>query len=105
MPDLKHQSIVQILRDEPQLLVMFLGRSGFLLPSGAFPVIADSDLSHRTPRMLKELRSDNVFLFQGMDEKVAVARHARQELEQLMEDLFKDPFIDRFLEEGKVFAS
>ena len=42
MPGLKHQSIVQILRDEPQLLVMFLGRSGFLLPSGAFPIIADS---------------------------------------------------------------
>ena len=72
MPGLKHQSIVQILRDEPQLLVMFLGRSGFQLPSGAFPIIADSDLSHRTPRMLKELRSDNVFLFQGMHEKVAV---------------------------------
>ena len=72
MPDLKHQSIVQILRDEPQLLVMFLGRAGFLLPSGAFPIIADSDLSHRGPRLLKELRSDNVFLFQGADEKVAV---------------------------------
>jgi hypothetical protein len=72
MPGLKHQSIVQILRDEPQLLVMFLGRSGFRLPSGAIPIIADSDLSHRGPRILKELRSDNVFLFQGMDEKVAV---------------------------------
>jgi hypothetical protein len=72
MPGLKHQSIVQILRDEPQLLVIFLGRSGFRLPSGAIPIIADSDLSHRSPRMLKELRSDNVFLFQGMDEKVAV---------------------------------
>jgi hypothetical protein len=72
MPGLKHQSIVQILRDEPQLLVMFLGRSGFRLPSGAIPVIADSDLSHRGPRLLKELRSDNVFLFQGMHEKVAV---------------------------------
>ena len=72
MPGLKHQSIVQILRDEPQLLVMFLGRSGFRLPAGAIPIIADSDLSHRSPRMLKELRSDNVFLFQGMHEKVAV---------------------------------
>jgi hypothetical protein len=48
MPGLKHQSIVQILRDEPQLLVMFLGRSGFRLPAGAIPVIADSDLSHRS---------------------------------------------------------
>ena len=72
MPGLKHQSIVQILRDQPQLLVMFLGRSGLQLPSGAFPVIADSDLSHRGPRILKELRSDNVFLFRGEQEKVAV---------------------------------
>jgi hypothetical protein len=63
MPGLKHQSIVQILRDEPQLLVMFLGSSGFVLPSGAFPIIADSDISHRGPDLLKELRSDNVFLF------------------------------------------
>jgi hypothetical protein len=31
-----------------------------------------SDLSHRGPRLLKELRSDNVFLFQGAREKVAV---------------------------------
>jgi hypothetical protein len=72
MPGLKHQSIVQILRDEPQLLTMFLGRSGFRLPSGAMPVIVDSDLSHRDPGMLKELLSDNVFLYKGMEENVAV---------------------------------
>ena len=65
MPGLKHQSIVQILRDEPQLLTIFLARDGFLLPSDAFPIIADSDLSHRGPRLLKELRSDNVFLFRA----------------------------------------
>jgi hypothetical protein len=72
MPGLKHQSIVQILRDEPQLVTMFLGRSGFRLPSGAMPVIVDSDLSHRDPGMLKELLSDNVFLYKGMEEDVAV---------------------------------
>jgi hypothetical protein len=72
MPRLKHQSIVQILRDEPLLLIMFLGRSGFRLPSGAFPVMVDSDLAHRDRALLKELRSDNVFLFQGEQEKVAV---------------------------------
>jgi hypothetical protein len=72
MPGLKHQSIVQILRDEPQLVTMFLGRSGFRLPSGAMPVIVDSDLSHRDPGMLKELLSDNVFLYNGMEEDVAV---------------------------------
>jgi hypothetical protein len=67
MPGLKHQSIVQILRDEPQLVTMFLGRSGFRLPSGAMPGIVDSDLSHRDPGMLKELLSDNVFLYKGME--------------------------------------
>jgi hypothetical protein len=87
MPGLKHQSIVQILRDEPQLLVMFLGGSGFRLPSGAFPVIVDSDLSHRALASLKSCVR-TMCSFSG-------------ELEQLMEDLFKDPFIDRFLEEGK----
>lgn len=39
---------------------------------GSYPVIAGSDLSHRTPRLLKELRADNVFLFPGMYETVAV---------------------------------
>src|SRR3984957_8557906 len=72
MPGLKHQSIVQILRDQPQLVTMFLGRSGFSLPSGAMPVIVDSDLSHRDPGMLKELLSDSVFLFKAMEENVAV---------------------------------
>jgi len=72
VPGLKHQSIVQILRDEPQLVTMFLGRSGFRLPSGAMPVIVDSDLSHRDPGMLKELLSDSVFLYKAMEENVAV---------------------------------
>jgi hypothetical protein len=72
MPGLKHQSIVQILRDEPQLVTMFLGRSGFRLPTGAMPVVVDSDLSHRDPGMLKELLSDGVFLYKGMEENVAV---------------------------------
>jgi hypothetical protein len=54
MPALQHQAIVQILRDEPQLVAMLLGRIGIRTPSGSYPVIVDSDLSHRTPRLLKE---------------------------------------------------
>jgi hypothetical protein len=72
MPGSKHQAIIQILRDEPQLVAMLLGQSGFKTPCGSYPVIADSDLSHRTPRLLKELRADNVFLFPGMYETIAV---------------------------------
>ena len=72
MPGSKHQAIIQILRDEPQLVAMLLGRIGIRTPSGSYPVIADSDLSHRTPRLLKELRADNVFLFPGMHETIAV---------------------------------
>jgi hypothetical protein len=60
MPKLKHQAIVQILHDEPQLVAMLLGHSGLMTPSGSYPVIADRDLSHRSPDLLKELREDNV---------------------------------------------
>jgi hypothetical protein len=51
---------------------MLLGRIGFGTPSGSYPVIADSDLSYRDPDQLKELRADNVFLFPGMHETIAV---------------------------------
>jgi hypothetical protein len=72
MPQLQHQAIIQILHDQPQLVAMLLGRIGIKTPSGSYPVIADSDLSHRTSRLLKELRADNVFLFPGMYETIAV---------------------------------
>lgn len=72
MPELKHQAIVQILRDDPQLVATLLGHIGFMTPSGSYPVIVDSDLSHRRPGLLKELRADNVFLFPGMNETIAV---------------------------------
>jgi hypothetical protein len=72
MPELTHQAIIQILRDEPQIVVALLGHIGFKTPPGSYPVIADTDLSHRSARLLKELRADNVFLFPGMDETIAV---------------------------------
>jgi hypothetical protein len=72
MPGDRHQAIVEVLRDEPQVVAMLLGRIGIKTPSGSYPVIADTDLSHRDPGGLKELRADNVFLFPGMENKVAV---------------------------------
>lgn len=72
MPELQHQAIIQILRDKPQLVAALLGHIGFTIPSGSYPVIADSDLSHRSAHRLKELRADNVFLFPGIDETIVV---------------------------------
>jgi hypothetical protein len=51
---------------------MLLGRLGVRLPSGAIPVIADSNLSSRDPDFMKTLLADNVFVFQGLRKKVAV---------------------------------
>jgi hypothetical protein len=72
MPGIRHQAVVQVLRDEPQLLVMLLGRLGVRLPSGAVPQVKDSNLSNRDADYLKELVADNVFLFQGLSQRVAV---------------------------------
>jgi hypothetical protein len=72
MPGIRHQAVVQVLRDEPQLLVMLLGRLGVSLPSGAVPDLKDSNLSSRDPDYLKELIADNVFLFRGISRQIAV---------------------------------
>lgn len=72
MPSLKHQAIVQVLRDHPRLVALLLKQFGIIVPPDSNPVIADSDLSLRDPDALKELRADNVFLFQGNSGRVAV---------------------------------
>jgi hypothetical protein len=101
---------------------MLLERNGIIIPPGSHPVIADSDLSHRTPRLLKELRADNVFLFRGMTETIAVvvevqttppdpkrllawpcdvtSARVSQALEELMATHFKSTFIESFIEKG-----
>ena len=63
---------MQVLRDEPQLLVMLLGSLGVRLPSGAVPDPADRVLSSTDPDRLKELIADNVFVFRNRDKQVAV---------------------------------
>ena len=59
----------EILHRDPQIAAMLLGRAGVRLPSGATPVVADSNVSARDP---STLISDNVIVFQRMDRKVAV---------------------------------
>jgi hypothetical protein len=51
---------------------MLLGRLGVRLPSGAVPVLADTNLSSRDPKFFKTLLADNVFILQGLRKKVAV---------------------------------
>jgi hypothetical protein len=72
MPGIRHQAVVQLLRDEPQLLAMLLERLGVRLPLGAVPDLRDSNLSNRDPAYLKELIADNVFLFRGLTRQLAV---------------------------------
>jgi len=72
MPGIRHQAVVQVLRDEPQLLVMLLGRLGVRLPSGAVADAADRVLSSTDPDRLKEVIADNVFVFRSPDKQVAV---------------------------------
>lgn len=69
MPSIQHEAVVEILHRDPQLAAMLLGRAGVRLPSGAIPVMADSTLSARDP---STLISDNVIVFQGVRDKVAV---------------------------------
>jgi hypothetical protein len=63
---------VEVLRGEPQLLALLLGRLGVRLPPGAIPDVKDSDLSSRDPDLIKILLADNVFVFQGLGKRLAV---------------------------------
>ena len=55
---------------------MLLGMCGVILPSGAVPVAADSNLSDRDPT---ELRSDNVLIFEGIGGKIAVVAEVQKD--------------------------
>src|ERR1700753_911159 len=102
MPGLKHQSIVQILRDEPQLLTIFLARDGFLLPSGGpffgpeltmlHNLTGSLDLSIHEARMfalvtVAQAKPDRYRRYIHLI-RIFTPRPAREELEQLMEDFF-----------------
>jgi hypothetical protein len=76
MPGIAHEAAAEILHRDPQLVAMLLGMCGVILPSGAFPVATDSNLSDRDPT---ELRSDNVLIFQGRGGKVAVIAEVQKD--------------------------
>jgi hypothetical protein len=76
MPSIEHESAVQILHANPQLVAMLLGSCGVRLPSGAVPLAADSNLSDRDPT---DLRSDNVLIFEGIGGKIAVIAEVQKD--------------------------
>jgi hypothetical protein len=76
MPSIKHEAAAKILHQDPQLVAMLLGTCGVVLPSGAVPVAADSNLSDRDPT---ELRADNVLVFAGIGGKVVVIAEVQKD--------------------------
>lgn len=84
MPKLRHEAVVEILQNEPKLVLSLLAYSGinvsFELQAGA--TIADSNLSDRAPdgdNYLRSLFSDNVFVFEGNGHRVAVIAEVQSE--------------------------
>lgn len=77
MPKLPHEAVVEILQNEPRLVLSLLALSGVHLRFGArvTTTIADSNLSDRDPEeheYLRSLFSDNVFVFKGGGQRIAV---------------------------------
>lgn len=72
MPGPKHEAIVHVINNEPQLVGMLLRRLGVGLPADATAVMADTNLSVRDPDQDQELIADTVIIFEGPDAKVAV---------------------------------
>jgi hypothetical protein len=70
MPKLRHDAVVEILQNEPKLVLLLLQSAGVYLRFGSrvTVTVADSDLSDRDAdddgRVLT-LLSDNVFVFKG----------------------------------------
>jgi hypothetical protein len=73
MPGVAHESVVEVLQNEPELVVLLLRAAGVRLPSRLTPVIADSNLSVRDPKRIKQYLADNVFVFQGARRRRATA--------------------------------
>jgi hypothetical protein len=78
MPKLRHEAVVEILQNEPELILQLLAGAGVHLPFGTYvaATLADSNLSDRDADNDKEqipgLFSDNVFVFEGDGRRVAV---------------------------------
>jgi hypothetical protein len=70
MPKLPHEAVVEILQNEPELVLSLLAYSGMHLKFGArvTATIGDSNLSDRDvsedDEWVRPLFSDNVFIFE-----------------------------------------
>lgn len=122
MPSIQHEAVVEILHRDPQLAAMLLGRAGVSLPSGATPVMADSNLSVRDPSMLSIICGDldltsheaRMFALRSIADAPAelrpgytrlihalVPNSAWESLEELMKTVLKDDFVDGLLDQGR----
>ena len=77
MPKIRHEAVVEILQNEPKLVLSLLAYSGMHLRFGSQvgATIADSNLSNRDADdddYFRGLFSDNVFVFEGDGHRVAV---------------------------------
>ncbi len=78
MPKLRHEAVVEILQNEPRLVLWLLTHSGAPLRLGArlTATIADSNLTDREPnedgQQVRGLFSDNVFVFEDDSRRIAV---------------------------------
>jgi hypothetical protein len=78
MPKLHHEAVVEILQNEPELVLQLLACAGVHLQFGTHvaATLANSDLSDREPedgkKWFRNLFSDNVFVFEGDGRQVAV---------------------------------
>jgi hypothetical protein len=78
MLKIRHEATVEILQNEPKLVLSLLAHSGIHLRFGPLvtAIIADSNLSDRIPgeddERVRGLFSDNVFVFEGDDRRIAV---------------------------------
>jgi hypothetical protein len=78
MPKLRHEAVVEILQNEPKLVLWLLTHSGAPLRLGArlTATIADSNLTDRDPdeddQQIRGLFSDNVFVFEDDGRRIAV---------------------------------
>lgn len=78
MPKIRHEAVVEILQNEPELVLSLLECAGMQqrFGSGVTLAIADSNLSDRDAaaehEQIRGLFSDNVFVFEGTGRRVAV---------------------------------
>lgn len=77
MPKIRHEAVVEILQNEPRLVLSLLAYSGMHLPFGSQVgvTLGDSNLSDRAAdgnEYLRSLFSDNVFVFEEDRRRVAV---------------------------------